>query len=232
MKKMIYAMTVFLLGIFAVRVWETARSLQTLEDGVLRLHILADSDTAEDQMYKLLVRDALLEQSEQWTDLADDREQMEAMLTENLPLIEEIAETTLRSAGCSDQVTATLCSMEFPARTYGDVTLPAGEYQALRLVIGSGSGQNWWCMMYPSLCIPAAAESSDAATAPSAVMEEYFDDNACALTERPDEYEVRLKCVELVRAIGDWFAEKFDKWSAQVTDETATFSEQATAECR
>lgn len=230
MKKLMYALAVFLLGIFAVRVAETAQSLETLEDGVLRLHILADSDTAEDQGYKLLVRDALLEQSAQWSSTADDREDMAAVLTEKLPLIEEIAEDTLRAAGCTDAVTATLCRMDFPARTYGDVTLPAGEYQALRLVIGSGAGQNWWCMMYPSLCIPAAAEPSG--TAPSAVMEAHFDDDVCALTAEPEDYEVRLKCVELVRAIGDWFSEKLGEWTVQITGECVIFSVPSIAGCR
>lgn len=214
MKKLIYALTIFALGIFAVRVGETASSLKQLEDGVLRLHILADSDSTQDQFNKLLVRDALLKRSAEWSLSASDRTEMETTLTENLPLIEEIAEETLRAAGCTDAVTATLCAMEFPARTYGDVTLPAGEYQALRLTIGSGDGQNWWCVMYPSLCVPAASEETE----PSETLETYFDDTVCEMTTDPESYEVRLKCVELIRAISDWVTDKLE--ALTISDES------------
>ncbi len=207
MKRIIGAAIVFLLGMWAVRVADTAQALHSLEEGVLRLHILAASDAAEDQYNKLLVRDALLAQSEMWAGASASVGEMASALEEKLPQIEALAEETLRTAGSTEDVTAMLCEMEFPSREYGDITLPAGRYRALRLVIGEGEGQNWWCVMYPSLCVSAATEDA----APSAVLEEHLGEDACALAEDTEAYEVRLKCVELLRAIGDWLTDTWER---------------------
>ena len=210
MKRIIGAAMVFLLGMFAVRVADTAQALHGLEEGVLRLHILAASDAAEDQYNKLLVRDALLAQGELWAGASADVGEMASALEQKLPQIEALAEQTLRTAGSGEEVTAMLCEMDFPARTYGDITLPAGKYRALRLVIGEGQGQNWWCVMYPSLCVSAAAEPAED-TAPSEILGEHLGEDACALAADADSYEVRLKCVELLRAVGDWLTDTWER---------------------
>lgn len=190
------------LGSAAIAV--TEQTLERLEDGVVRLHILANSDTESDQARKLLVRDALLAHAAEWMPDADTRAEALAGLQEHLPAIIRIAEETLHSVGCTDTVSAKICETEFPARTYGSVTLPAGTYQALRIVIGSGEGHNWWCVMYPTLCVPAAGYAADTEQAESAQMHAVFDDAVCEMTEDPDRYVIRLRCVALWRDVKAW----------------------------
>ena len=132
------------------------RKLDQLRESVLRLHILADSDSEEDQRLKLCVRDALLERSGELFGEADDLESAEEAALEALPEIVDIAENTLRAQGCDSPVRAYLADMEFDERVYGNITMPAGKYRALRIEIGEAKGHNWWCVMYPPLCIPAA----------------------------------------------------------------------------
>lgn len=217
MKRLISVIMIFLLGIFAVRVADTAQALRDVENSVLRLHILAASDSSTDQNNKMLVRDALLAQSAVWNQVCSTRAEMEEMLAENLSMIEQIAEQALRDHGCDDSVTASICQMEFPQRQYGDITLPAGAYDALRLVIGEGAGQNWWCVMYPSICVQTAGAATD--SMPSEMMDDLLGDDACALVTDTESYEVRLKCVELFRAIADWVSDSMMQWHEKSTAE-------------
>lgn len=220
MKRLLSMTLIFVLGIFVVRVTDTAQALHDVENSVLRLHILAASDSSADQNNKLLVRDALLAQSAAWNQQCSTRAEMEETLAANLSVIEQIAEQALRENACDDSVTATICKMKFPCRQYGDITLPAGEYDALRLVIGEGEGQNWWCVMYPSICVQTAGVPTDAM--PSERMSELLGDDASALVTDTESYEVRLKCVELFRAIADWVSDSMSQWHEKSTaDETS-----------
>ena len=133
------------------------RDLDRLRGKVLRLHILANSDSEEDQRLKLTVRDELLKSG-----ILDGAEDLgEAIAQEKLPEIVELAEETLRENGCDSNVTAELADVEFDKRVYGDITMPAGTYRALRIKIGAAQGHNWWCVMYPAMCIPLASQPAD-----------------------------------------------------------------------
>lgn len=123
---------------------------------VLRLHILANSDSAADQHLKLNVRDKILEQSDEIFGNAKSKEEAEANARERLPEIIKIAKDEVTREGYSYDVNAQLVNMYFTTRTYGDVTLPAGYYDAVRITIGKAQGHNWWCVLFPSLCLPAA----------------------------------------------------------------------------
>ena len=135
------------------------RDLDRLRGKVLRLHILANSDSEEDQRLKLTVRDELLKSG--ILDGAEDLGEAEAIAQEKLPEIVELAEETLRENGCDSNVTAELADVEFDKRVYGDITMPAGTYRALRIKIGAAQGHNWWCVMYPAMCIPLASQPAD-----------------------------------------------------------------------
>lgn len=173
------------------------RKLDQLRESVLRLHILADSDSEEDQRLKLCVRDALLERSGELFGEAADLESAEEAAIEALPEIVDIAENTLRAQGCDSPVRAYLADMEFDERVYGNITMPAGKYRALRIEIGEAKGHNWWCVMYPPLCIPAAekVESRD--------EKEYFDERELDIVYRPKKYRIKF-------AIWDKFKKLFD----------------------
>ena len=132
------------------------RAGQELSREVLRFHVLADSDSPEDQQRKLEVKEALLAYMEEAMPLDADLEETYSWVRENLDSLEQTAEERLREEGCSDPVRAELVRDYFPEKTYGDVTFPAGEYTALRILIGAGQGHNWWCCLYPSLCFTDA----------------------------------------------------------------------------
>ena len=132
-----------------------AQQCDTVREETFRLHIIANSDSEIDQANKLLVRDAVLAEYSEM--LCGKTAEQAALFADFLKAeIELTAEKTLLAAGCSGKVKAEVTDMYFDTRTYQDgVTLPAGNYTALRLIIGEGKGQNWWCVMYPPLCIPA-----------------------------------------------------------------------------
>lgn len=137
-----------------------AQCAEVRED-VVRLHILANSDSPKDQENKYAVRDALLEQAPNLFADAESRGDAERTLLDNLPEIEEIARQTLSAGGSGDSVKAELVNMYFSTREYETTTLAAGRYDAVRITIGHGAGQNWWCVMFPPMCIPAASETRD-----------------------------------------------------------------------
>lgn len=161
-------------------------ALDHLRSSVLRLHILADSDTAGDQWLKLQVRDAVLESGifTGCTSLSDAQK----TAARNLGRIENIAENTLRHYGCTLPVKACVTDMHFTERTYGDMTMPAGDYKAIRILIGSAQGHNWWCVMYPPLCLPAACDAVD----DEAAVEEFFTEKENDILYQPGKYRVRF----------------------------------------
>lgn len=131
------------------------KDCDTLREEFLRLHILANSDSEEDQRIKLAVRDHLLSLG-LFTEETDKSRTVKAAQAQ-LPMIEAAANSELLRQGSSDTAKAELVRMYFTTRVYENVTLPAGYYDAVRITIGEGAGKNWWCVLYPPLCIPAAA---------------------------------------------------------------------------
>lgn len=125
-----------------------------VRDKVVRLHILANSDSTADQMLKLQVRDAVTAAAAEWA--AQTPAEARRLAQEQLPHIEEVARQTVRAAGCADAVAVEYTPLYFTTRQYGATTLPAGMYDAVRVTIGEGKGQNWWCVMYPPMCVGGA----------------------------------------------------------------------------
>jgi stage II sporulation protein R len=123
---------------------------------VVRFHVLADSDRIKDQEIKLFVKERLLEKIEILLEEADSLECTKEILKQNTEYLQKEAKCCLAEAGSSDDVTVSYETDYFPVKSYGDYTFPAGEYEALRVKIGRAQGQNWWCMLYPSLCFEDA----------------------------------------------------------------------------
>lgn len=176
----------FLLAVF---VWcgTLVSDRQRLREELIRLHVVAASDSEEDQALKLRVRDAVVESMR--TDLAKigDIEEARAYLQENLPKLEAVANEVLRAAGCGDTATVSLAVEEFATRVYDTFTLPAGIYEALRITIGEGKGQNWWCVVFPSLCLSATAEGFEETASCAG-----FPDSLTAALEGEEGYELRF----------------------------------------
>ncbi|MFT8888803.1 MAG: stage II sporulation protein R [Ethanoligenens sp.] len=123
---------------------------------VFRLHILANSDSKADQSLKLHVRDRILEKSATLFQYADNKVQVISEARTALPQIEAIARDEIHREGYTYPVKARIVHMYFNTRVYGNVTLPAGDYDALRITIGAAKGHNWWCVLFPPLCLPSA----------------------------------------------------------------------------
>ena len=134
-----------------------------LYDNIIRLHVLANSDTSEDQALKLKVRDGILDTVAALLDGITDRSVAETILRENLPTIESSAKKVLHDNSSTYTVSVTLTKEEYPTRVYEAYTLPAGTYTSLRILIGEAEGQNWWCVLFPQLCIGKTAASSELA---------------------------------------------------------------------
>ena len=181
------------IGLAAAMIWGawSLRAQQALADKVVRLHVLANSDSQEDQALKLQVRDAVLARAGELLDASDSRREAQALLEEHLPELAELARQTAAAVGYDYPVRAELSDTVFPTREYDDFRLPAGEYLALRVVIGEGGGRNWWCVVFPPLC---TASSTDLAqTAMAAGMSE---EDVALITEE-DGYALKFKSVEL-----------------------------------
>lgn len=134
----------------------TQMATEELAEQVLRFHVLAESDSTEDQQVKMKVKEAVLTYLQE--QMAGERtlDGTKQFVREHLEEIASLAQQTVKDAGSCDLVTAEIVRDEFPEKTYGDVTFPEGTYEALRIRIGSGEGHNWWCCLYPNLCFTDA----------------------------------------------------------------------------
>lgn len=123
-----------------------------LSESVFRLHVIANSDSEEDQNLKYIVRDNLLQYMNEICKGCTSKEEAINLAKENLVAFEEIALNTIKEQGFDYTVNVTIGNFEFPTKTYGDISFPAGMYDALKVEIGEAQGQNWWCVMFPPLC--------------------------------------------------------------------------------
>lgn len=196
------ALEISLLVLLAVCLLVGAASLRQqdeLQQKMIRLHVVANSDRPEDQELKLHVRDKVLSFTEQTMRASADREDANQKLKTALPQIQRLAEETLREYGCEDSVTARLEPAEFPLKAYDGFRLPAGEYLALRVLIGEAAGQNWWCVVYPPLCMTAASDVAQTGIACGMEQEELR-----LMQEENRSYQVKFRCVELWEQIRQW----------------------------
>jgi stage II sporulation protein R len=124
-----------------------------ISDSIVRLHIIASSDNTADQDLKLKVRDAIIDHMQSKYPGGSSRDEAEEYLQNSLPEIQKIAEDVLRDNGSDSKVVARYGEFPFPTRTYENITLPAGIYRSVRIELGEAKGQNWWCVMFPPLCV-------------------------------------------------------------------------------
>lgn len=168
-----------------------------ISDEVFRLHILANSDEDYDQQLKLKVRDRVLLYTESLFEKARSKEEAENLISNNLQDICNTAQKEVTDNGYDYSVTAQITKMYFTTRTYESYTLPSGMYDALRITIGSGEGRNWWCVMYPSICISSEKSQDEAAR-------ETFNDNQYDIVKN-EKYEYKFKIVEIFEKICSYF---------------------------
>ncbi len=127
-----------------------------IRKSVLRMHVLANSDSEEDQALKLKVRDRLLAETEELFSSSETKEEAENTAKESIPYLESAAKDEIEKNGYDYDVRIEIGKAWFDTRHYGEITLPAGSYEAVNVYIGKAEGKNWWCVMFPQLCLPAA----------------------------------------------------------------------------
>lgn len=197
LRHMLIALCVGVIITFAFSVYAD-KTEQSLAHGLIRLHVIANSDTESDQQLKLAVRDAIID--EVGTRFADNCQKDEAKQeilahTEDIRLI---AQEVIADWGLHYPVEISLGKSDFPTKTYGNVTLPAGTYDALKVVIGEGAGQNWWCVLFPPLCFVDAATAEMPDESAEILKESLTEEEYAMVTDSGDlPVQVKFKTYEL-----------------------------------
>lgn len=174
---------------------------ERISDKVLRFHVVANSDTEEDQTLKLKVRDRILSSCKPIFESAQNLEDAKKNAELNMPLIAKEAEDEIKINGYNYKVDVKVLKMHFNTRHYDTVTLPAGQYYAVRITIGSGNGHNWWCVMFPPMCLPAAQEQTE--------LEDVLNHDEMNVVTGTSTYEFRFKAVEIFEEVRTWFKSIF-----------------------
>lgn len=168
-----------------------------IRSDVLRLHVIANSDTAVDQNLKIRLRDFILEEGKEIFDGSVTVENAVEKIQPQIASLEESSKNFIKSSGFDYDVKISISKEYFTTRTYENITLPAGKYLALRVVIGSGNGHNWWCVMFPPMCLPAADKNDE--------ISKVLNENEIDLVERSPKYEPRFKIIEIFESVKNSF---------------------------
>ena len=196
-------------GVFMLKLWKKVgfvviaaaivwcagvlRDRVELGNNLIRLHVVANSDSGEDQAVKLEVRDAIMDYLSSEISELPDMEAAREYLQARLPEIEQAANQALKAAGNTMTAAVSLCRERFDVRHYDSFSLPAGVYESLRVTIGEGKGKNWWCVVFPSLCYTAAGEDfGDVAVGAG------FSEELVSSMEGKDPIEIRFFFLDLL----------------------------------
>jgi len=185
--------------LIAIFVGSVSSRQTELSENLIRLHVVANSDSEEDQALKLSVRDGILEELEEILKGCNDKAEAEALISRNIDALTQAASEAIFEKGEYFTVTASITEEVFPTVEYDTFTLPAGEYSSLRVVIGEGEGQNWWCVVFPPLCLSIAEDTLS--------YEEMglSDETFSIISEESGGYVVKFKLLEWISQIKLWF---------------------------
>ena len=171
-----------------------AYNCSRVRSDVLRMHVIANSDCGADQQLKLMVRDAVLERGAQLFDGTVTADEARRKIEPHKAELEAAAREVIERAGYDYPVSVNVVNEYFTTRCYGSLTMPAGRYTAVKVVIGEGAGRNWWCVMFPPLCLPAAQDRGGN-------LDAFFDDGELKVVESSGRYEPRFKIVEIIEKL-------------------------------
>ena len=167
-----------------------------LRENILRLHIIANSDSQEDQALKLKIRDTILNETGDLFLGVTELENAEKQASEHIDEFTQIANRVIKENGFDYSANVTLGDCFFETREYETFTLPAGNYRSLIIELGKAEGKNWWCVIFPSVCIPAALSGD---------LRDSTDEKSAEVAENSDQYIVKFKAVEIYEKIKKWF---------------------------
>ena len=174
---------------------------QNLKSNLIRFHVRANSNSRMDQTYKLKVRDAVIDQISPELSEAKTKEEAFKILKMQKNRIKNTAQEILKKEGVKQKVNVHFVQEKFPEKNYGQYTFPEGIYDAVRIDLGAAKGHNWWCVLYPSLCLPAVSET----TQPAAALTQ---ENYALITEEGAGYTFRFHLVEWWEGLKHWLAEE------------------------
>lgn len=173
-----------------------AADCDEIRSNMLRMHVIANSDTQADQELKLKVRDAVLEAGRTYFDGSVNAQQAETILLPHVKELEDAAHKVITENGYSYDVKVVIDKEYFSTRTYNEeITLPAGQYQAVKVIIGEGKGHNWWCVMFPPMCLPAAENDTE--------IDEVLTDSEEKIVKSDPKFEPRFKIIEIYEKFAD-----------------------------
>lgn len=167
-----------------------------IENSIVRMHIIANSNSKEDQAVKLEVRDVVVAQGAELLKTTKTKEEAMAVLSENLKLLGEVAKKQIYENGDNLDVDVTLEKTYFPTRKYENITLPAGQYDSILVKIGKARGENFWCVMFPALCIPAAQKEN--------ALNDVLTNGEFKIIDKPQTYKIEWKTAELFEKLRNY----------------------------
>ena len=170
-----------------------------IADSVFRLHVIANSDSDEDQNLKYIVRDKVIEYMSSISQNASSKEDVIEIAKANLDKIQAIASQTIRENGYTYSVNVEVGNFSFPSKRYGDITLPPGYYDALRIKIGKAEGQNWWCVMFPPLCFVDVTSGVVPDESKEIMKENLSKEEFDLISKNSNEVKVKFKIVEVLQ---------------------------------
>ncbi len=200
MKKLIKIAVTFVLVLAVIEIYGVCKDRRFLQDNIVRLHVVANSDSKTDQEIKLIVKDAVAATVDQIQTGLTSKEEVLVALQESLPVVESVANEVLERLGVKDRAKVSLAKEKFDTRVYETFSLPAGVYDALRVEIGEGEGKNWWCVLFPSLCIPTSGKDF-ANTATGAGFSQSVTDTI----SKPKQYQVRFFLLDCIGKLENLF---------------------------
>jgi stage II sporulation protein R len=212
MKKVISIFICLVLGlvIFSgnIKIKSNSSIQSSLEEKLIRFHVIANSDNVYDQNLKLKVRDKVLEYISPKLKNSKSIDESRKIIKANDEKIKSIALEVIKNSGYDYSVKTTLSKEQFPVKTYGNITLPQGEYEAYRIIIGSGNGQNWWCVMFPPLCFIDITKGQVSYKETEKNMKQVLSekeyeavDNSSSKDKSDDEIVIKFKIVEIFNEI-------------------------------
>lgn len=169
-----------------------------LADNIFRLHILANSDSEEDQALKLKVRDAILEYMKTLTEDISDKQAVIELSKNHMENFKEIAEKVIQENGYDYSVTIEIGNFYFPTKYYGNISLPAGNYDALKIEIGEAKGQNWWCSLFPPLCFVSVTSGIVDEAGEEYLKENLSEEEFAIVSSSSSEVEFKFKIIEMI----------------------------------
>lgn len=189
----------FITAVFCEGICAFAESRRGITEDVFRLHVIANSDSDEDQALKLRVRNAVLEASADIFGGAVSADDAKHLSEENLQLFEAAAAAEIAASGYDYPVRCEVGTVHFDRRVYGSAELPEGDYSALRVIIGEGEGKNWWCVMFPALCLPAVTNTDEVLSL--AAENGVISTEELELMQDPENYEVKFYFAEVIKKL-------------------------------